>query len=72
MNDWGEIKTDWNNKDDIKKENVKRDHHYAAIGYQHTTKHLYRRAYSELTTKTYYKTYHKNIQQNIQIGRAHV
>ncbi len=51
MNDWGEIKTDWNDKakDDIKKENVKRDHHYAAIGYQHTTKHLYRRAYSELT-----------------------
>jgi hypothetical protein len=51
MNDWGEIKTDWNDKakNDIKKENVKRDHHYAVISYQHSTKHLYRRAYSELT-----------------------
>lgn len=42
---------DWSEKakDDIKKEKVKRDHHYAAISYQHSTKHLYRRAYSELT-----------------------
>jgi len=50
MSVW-DINIDWSEKakDDIKKENVKRDHHYAAIGYQHSTKHLYRRAYSELT-----------------------
>jgi hypothetical protein len=50
MSVW-DMNIDWSEKakDDIKKENVKRDHHYAAISYQHSTKHLYRRAYSELT-----------------------
>ena len=54
MIDWGEIKIDWNdseenNKNKKVKEKTIRDHHYKEISYYHTTKHVYRRAFSELS-----------------------
>jgi len=54
MSDWGEIKTDWNdseenNKNKNVKEKTIRDHHYKEVSYFHSTKHVYRRAFSELS-----------------------
>ena len=52
MSDWGDITTNWNeenNKNKNVKEKTIRDHHYKEISYYHTTKHVYRRAFSELS-----------------------